>query len=296
MKCDVTVIVATYRRNQELSRALKSLAQQEFDDFEILVVDDNDDPNWNELVKAAVSDVATAYPHLSITHIENHPNLGSAQARNIGIAAAHGKYITFLDDDDLYLPEKIAVQYQFMESNKLDYSLTDLDLYREDDCLLEQRNRSYVEKVDPDSLFRYHMMHHLTGTDTMMFTKEYLDRIEGFAPIDVGDEFYLMERAILAGGRFGHLPRCDVKAYIHYGEGGLSSGQQKVLGENNLFEYKKQYFHRFDKKCVRFIKMRHYAVLAYAYLRMRKFGVAMKEAMHAFLCSPIGCVKLFLNR
>lgn len=48
---------------------------------------------------------------------------------------------------------------------------------------------------------KYHLLYHMTGTDTLMFKGEYLRRIGGFPTIDVGDEFYLMEQAILSGER-----------------------------------------------------------------------------------------------
>ncbi len=292
----VSVVVATYRRDAELVRALVSLADQSFTDFEIILVDDNDTPEWNRRVEAVVEEFKMKHPAVPLTYCQNHPNLGSAQARNVGIAAAQGAYITFLDDDDLYLPEKLVAQYAFMIERNLDFSITDLDLYYEDETLSEHRTRHYIKQTDNASLMKYHMMYHLTGTDTMMFAKSYIDGIGGFAPIDVGDEFYLMERAIKGGGHFGYLNRCDVKAYVHRGEGGLSSGQGKIDGENRLYDYKKKYRDTLDKKSVRYIRMRHHAVLAFAYLRMRRIGVFFKEAFLSFFSSPLACIKLFINR
>ncbi len=292
----VSVVVATYRRESDLNRALNSLAEQTMDAFEILLVDDNDQPEWNAKIKQIAAQFQEKYPNIPLTYVEDHPNLGSAGARNAGIAVAQGQYITFLDDDDVYLPEKIAAQYAFMAEKELDFSLTELALYYDDGKLSEHRKRDYVKKTDTRSLLQYHMLYHLTGTDTMMFKKEYLNQIGRFAPINVGDEFYLMERAIRGGGKFGCLDRCDVKAYVHTGEGGLSSGQGKIDGENRLYEYKKQFFGELDKKSVRYIRMRHHAVLAFAFVRQRKFVKFMKEAILAFFSAPIACVDLLLRR
>ena len=126
----------------------------------------------------------------------------------------------------------------------------------------------------------------MTGTDTMMFTKEYLTEIGGFASIDVGDEFYLMQRAIEGGGKFGYLPGCEIKAYIHTGDGGLSSGDGKIRGENALYEYKKTFFDQLEASDVRYIKMRHYAVIAYAELRRKNYGRFISNAMKSFFASP----------
>ncbi len=291
---EVSVIVATYRREGELKRALESLKEQQFKSFETIIVDDNADPEYNAKVSGIVGAFKAENPQMSITLITNPENMGSAETRNIGINASRGEYITFLDDDDIYLPEKIHKQLEFMKNGNYDYSITDLDLYNERGALIRKRVRGFIKDTSYESLFKYHLMYHITGTDAMMFTKAYLKRIEGFAPINVGDEFYLMQRAINEKGKFGYLPGCDIKAYIHTGESGLSSGEGKIIGENNLYEYKKGYFDKLDRKTVRYIKMRHSAVLAFAEIRRKKYGEFIKHAVKSFLYSPYSCIKMFL--
>lgn len=291
----VSVVVATYKREEPLKRALESLAKQSFSDFEIVLVDDNAQEAWNAKVQSIVEEFYRANPLITLNYIKNEVNLGSAKTRNKGIATAQGKYITFLDDDDIYLENKIQKQVAFMEENNLDYSVTDLDLYFDNGKLSEHKKRDFIKSTDSESLFRYHLMYHITGTDTMMFTKEYLEKIGGFAPIDVGDEFYLMQRAIENGGRFGYLPECDVVAFVHTEEDGLSSGDNKIKGENLLFAHKKQYFKQLKAKDRRYIRMRHHAVLAFAYLRKKRFFMFFVEAVASFLVTPIACLELFFT-
>lgn len=292
----VSVIVATYRRKETLKKALISLANQTYSEIEIVLVDDNGDKNWNSDIASIVTSFKDSFPDISIKYIVNKNNHGSAKSRNIGIKASSGDYITFLDDDDLYLPDKIKTQLSYMLEYEADYSLTDLKLYCEDERLEETRVRNYIKKNNENDLIKYHLMYHMTGTDTMMFKKEYLLQINGFSAIDVGDEFYLMMKAIRAGGVFCYVPTCDVKAYVHTGTGGLSSGKRKIEGENRLFEYKKQYFDFLDNKSIRYIKMRHYAVLAYANLRMGQYMPFGINAAKAFFISPIFCTGLILGR
>ena len=292
----VSVIVATYRRDVELQRALESLAKQSYVNYEIVLVDDNDHLIWNHNVEQLVGKFRESHPNIDLVYLQNHPNLGSARTRNVGVEHSNGRFVCFLDDDDEFRVHKIGNQVAFMLDNSCDYSITDLELFYEDGKFAEYRDRHYVKKIDSDSLIRYHLTYHMTGTDTMMFTKEYFERIGGFAPIDVGDEFYLMERAITSNGRFGYLPKSDVKAYIHRGEDGLSSGQSKIDGETALYEYKKKYFPMLDSPSIRYIKMRHHAVMAFAFLRLGKFGLFIKESMIALFISPISCLKLLLSR
>src|SRR5690554_1499431 len=110
MTPSVSVIIATYKREIELESALASLRTQTFDNFEIVLVDDNGNAEWNEKVKTIADRFVENNPNIPFQYIVNFPNQGSAKTRNIGIDVANGKYITFLDDDDIYLPEKIKSQ------------------------------------------------------------------------------------------------------------------------------------------------------------------------------------------
>lgn len=289
----VSVIVATYRRDETLKNAIYSLIKQTYKNIEIIVIDDNADINWNNKVKEILS-IFEEYKN--IFYIRNEKNLGSAKTRNIGIDIAKGKYITFLDDDDIYLPNKIEKQFNFMEENNLDYSITDLDLFNEKNQLIDRRVRNYLKKKDASSLFSYHLKYHLTGTDTMMFKKEYLIKIGKFALIDVGDEFYLMQRAIENNGKFGYLIGSDIKAYVHTEENGLSSGEGKINGENILYEHKKKYFSQLSKKDIKYIKMRHYAVIAYAEIRRKKYWKFLENLIRSFISSPIDFFSIIRNR
>ena len=292
----VSVVVATYRRTEDLKKALESLARQTYSNMEIVLVDDNGDLEWNERVSDIVCDFRECFPEIPVNYIVNNPNQGSAKTRNIGIDASNGEYITFLDDDDIYLPDKVKKQAEFMELGEYDYSITDLVLYNEDNKEIDKRIRSYIKDTSVYSLKMYHLKYHMTGTDTMMFKKEYLTQIGGFAPIDVGDEFYLMQRAIEGNGKFGYLSGCEIKAYVHTGEGGLSSGDGKITGENALYQYKQKFFNELSSGTVRYIKMRHYAVLAFAELRRRKYFSFAKNAVRSFCISPIGSIKLLGER
>lgn len=291
----VSVVVATYHRGEELYNALMSLSQQTYPKIEAIVIDDSAAREWNEKVSSVIKKVRSE-TDLSIQHIVNEKNKGSAATRNVGIDAAKGDYITFLDDDDIYLPEKIEMQLADMISADADFGMTDLYLYDLNDHLVDRRIRNYIENTSMEELFRYHLMYHMTGTDTLMFKKSYLKSIGGFPGIDVGDEFYLMKEAILHKGKFVYSPHCYVKAYVHTGESsGLSSGQGKIDGENALFDAKKKYFSQLNKADVGYIKTRHYAVIAFAELRRRSLVPFLVNAGLSFVSSPIGCIQILMQ-
>ncbi|MEN8078821.1 glycosyltransferase family 2 protein [Clostridioides difficile] len=288
----VSVIIATYKRDLSLKNAIDSLMKQTYKNIEIIVVDDNANKVWNDKIKEIIDNCEKIHP---IIYIKNEKNKGSAETRNIGIKEAKGEYITFLDDDDIYLPNKIHNQLCEMKKSNADFSITDLELVNESGKIIEKRTREYIEDFSTRSLLKYHLMHHITGTDTMMFRREYLIDIGGFEPIDVGDEFYLMQKAIEKGGKFDYISVCDVKAYVHTETEGLSSGESKINGENSLYEYKKKYFNELDRKSISYIKMRHYAVLAFTEIRRKKYIRFAKYSIQAVISSPIGCIKLLKN-
>lgn len=286
MRPTVSIVIATYRRDETLRRAISSAVGQTYPLVEVVVVDDNANEAWNNTVRGILSD----FPQVRL--IVNGENKGSAETRNIGIRASSGEYVTFLDDDDVYLPDKLEKQLEAMLHENADYCITDLYLYNESGKLTDRRIRSYIKSYETADLIRYHLMYHMTGTDSMMFRKSYLLSIGGFPPIDLGDEFYLMCRAIEAAGRFAYSSGCSIKAYVHSGENGLSSGQNKIKCENDLFEYKRSFFGKIGRRSVRYIRMRHYASLAFAYLRLKKYLAFVLNGLKAVLCSPIGALKL----
>lgn len=289
----VSVIIATYRRSDTLRSAIESIGNQTYNNIEIIVVDDNADIEWNKKVENIIENVECKF---NIKYIKNILNKGSARTRNIGIYNANGQYITFLDDDDIYLPDKIKNQIQYMTENNIDFSVTDLELLNEDGKRIEIRKRNYIRSTNKEELFKMHLMHHITGTDTMMFKKNYLLDIGAFEPIDVGDEFYLMQKAIESGGKFGYLPKCEVKAYVHSEIEGLSSGDSKIEGENELYKYKKKYFNKLDNEAIKYISMRHYAVLAYAEYRRRDYIKFLIYIIKSLIKSPLKCINLLINR
>lgn len=98
----VSVVLPTYRRPDVVRRAIDSVLGQTFADLELLVVDDEP----SEATRAAVEEVGDA----RIRYLAHDRNLGLPAARNSGIRAARGRFLAFLDDDDEWLPNKLAGQ------------------------------------------------------------------------------------------------------------------------------------------------------------------------------------------
>ena len=106
----VAVIMATYNRAHLLTRSINSLLQQQFDNFEFILVDDGSADDTFERINPYL----LRYPHF--TYLK-HSNRRQPASLNVGIRLARATYVTFLDSDDAYLPAHLQVRYDFMRQH-----------------------------------------------------------------------------------------------------------------------------------------------------------------------------------
>lgn len=118
MKPLVSVVIPAYNSEKTISRTLASVLCQTMKQFEIIVVDDGSTDHTYDVVKK----ISAVEP--SIRLYQNTKNSGVAETRNIGCQYACGKYIAFLDSDDLWDKYKLETQLKHMESTKCDISYT----------------------------------------------------------------------------------------------------------------------------------------------------------------------------
>lgn len=98
-----SVIICTYNRAELLPRALDSLLTQSYRNFEVLIIDDGSTDGTQAIVKKYLSN------ELPLRYLY-HKNRGLPLSRNVGILASAGKFITFLDSDDEYLPNHLEIR------------------------------------------------------------------------------------------------------------------------------------------------------------------------------------------
>jgi len=103
----VTVIIPTFNRGWIVKEAIDSVLEQDFSDYELIVVDDGSDDNTPAILKAYGKKIIVLH----------QPNKGVSAARNHGLAAASGRLIAFLDSDDLWLPRKLSAQVKFFKDH-----------------------------------------------------------------------------------------------------------------------------------------------------------------------------------
>jgi len=114
----VSIITPSYNAEKYLARTIESVLGQTFQDWEMIIVDDQSPDNANQLIEQYCQQDG----RIKLLHLEK--NSGAAVARNTAIEAAKGRYIAFLDSDDLWLPDKLEKQVQFMLDQDIAFSFS----------------------------------------------------------------------------------------------------------------------------------------------------------------------------
>lgn len=111
----ISVIITTYKRPTNLDRAIKSVLAQTYKDWELIVVDDNNEDT--EYRKETEQLMATYIDCSKINYLKHKKNKNGAAARNTGLQFATGEIITFLDDDDYYMPNRLEILSKLLFEN-----------------------------------------------------------------------------------------------------------------------------------------------------------------------------------
>lgn len=123
----VSVVIPTHRRPELFARALASILRQTYTDFEVIVVDDSG--RDTEAQMTTQTHVHSEIQDRRVRYLVNETSQGGAEARNIGVRQARGEFVAFLDDDEDWLPEKLARQMAVMDEATPDTGVVDTGFY-----------------------------------------------------------------------------------------------------------------------------------------------------------------------
>lgn len=164
----VSVIMPTYNCGRFIASSIESVLAQTVHDWEIQIVDDCSTDNTEEIIQPYLETYRT------IHYYKLPGNRGPAVARTEAIKRASGKYIAFLDSDDLWMPEKLEKQIRFMEEKQAAFSCTAyacIDGYGRDIHMI----RVPPEKTDYKKMIR---LSNPVGNLTVMYNQEKLGKYE----------------------------------------------------------------------------------------------------------------------
>lgn len=225
----VSVIIPSYNSAKTIAETIDSVRQQTINDWELIVVNDGSTDNTLEIVKAIDE------PRLKII---SSANGGVARARNLGIGEATGKYLAFLDADDLWVPDKLERQLQALEQTPraiAAYSWT---------CFMDEQPDGYA--YHPSSSYRYcgDVYPRLLQGDfihsgsNILVRREALSQAGGFDPDCNGCEDWDMWLRLAAIGHFAVVPQHQI---IYRRAVGSATSNVAKMYQRALFTINKAY-------------------------------------------------------
>ena len=112
----VSIVMPSYNTGKFIKKSIESVIDQTYENWELIIVDDCSDDDTDAVV--------TSFNDKRIRYLKNEVTCGAAISRNRALRKARGKWIAFLDSDDLWMPEKLKKQILFMEKNNYSFSYT----------------------------------------------------------------------------------------------------------------------------------------------------------------------------
>ncbi len=155
----VSVIIPTHNAESHIGKTINSVRNQSFGDWELIVIDDCSQDSTCSIVERMMPD------DNRIQLLKNETNMGVAQTRNRGLELCKGKYVAFLDADDIWYPDKLEQQIELAEKENADIVYSSYDIIDVDD---KQTKSSYIvpKTVSYEELLRENVI----GCSTVLIT------------------------------------------------------------------------------------------------------------------------------
>lgn len=162
----VSIIMPSYNTANYIGESINCVINQTYKNWELIIIDDCSTDNTDKIVAEFLN-------NKRIKYLKNKKNFGAAISRNRALKEAKGKWIAFLDSDDLWKEEKLEKQIGFMEENNYDFSYT----YYEE--INENGEKLNVEIQGPKKITKFGMYNYCwPGCLTVMYNAEKVDLIQ----------------------------------------------------------------------------------------------------------------------
>ncbi len=218
----VSIITPSYNCSEFIERTIDSVQKQSYTNWEMLITDDCSKDNSVEVIKQ----IAAKDPRIKLFQLEK--NSGAGVARNKSIEHAQGRYIAFLDSDDMWMPEKLEKQIAFMQEKQCALSYTSMVNIDEHD------NEIGIEVAPRRHTFSQNKRDDKVGFSTAIYDQEMVGKI--FMPTirkrqDWGLVLSVLRKCKVAYGLKQPL------AYYRVGHESLSKNKMALI-KYNIAAYK----------------------------------------------------------
>ncbi len=213
----VSVIVPVYNAGKWIEDTILSVKSQTYKDFELLLVDDGSVDDSAEIIKKlALSDERI------ILIDEGEKNQGAAHARNRGVEMAQGRYICYIDADDLWSPDKLEKQLAFMDENDAAFSFTGYEFADESGIGVQK-----IVRVPKTISYRQALKNTTIFTSTVMFDMDKLDKEDLMMPLVPSEDTATWWKILKKTGRAYGLD--EALTLYRRGTGTLSSNKMTAI-------------------------------------------------------------------
>lgn len=200
----ISVILPVYNGEAYIATAIESVLKQSEPDFEFIIVDDGSTDNTFDIIQTYQSD--------SRLKIYRQKNSGPGAARNFAMSIAKGTYFSFIDADDAYMPNKLQIQKEILDTHTDisviwgDYYLTDSNMSH-----LQQISPSYITQKR-ENMLAYMLFRNLIPNPQCMFRRECYDSGFRYNETFRHDEDYYLFLQLLKQYNFYYL---NIPLYIY---------------------------------------------------------------------------------
>ena len=186
----VSVIIPYYKKKKFIVKSVESVINQTYKNIEIIIIYDNESNIELDYIKNLEN------KDFRIKLIINKKNIGAGESRNKGIKFSKGKYIAFLDADDIWVKNKIEKQLFFMQKDNLTVSHSSYKIVDEDDNLIGKRKardfyniKDIIKSCD-------------IGLSSVMLKKSIISKTIKFANLKTKEDYVLWLRLAKKGHKF----------------------------------------------------------------------------------------------
>lgn len=218
----VSIIMPSYNTGAFIAESIQSVLNQTYTNWELIIVDDCSTDNTDEILNMYLEDKRIRY-------LKNEKNFGAAISRNRALREAKGRYIAFLDSDDLWEPEKLRLQLSFMKEKGYAFTYTD---YR---MQVNGVWQPYIYTA-PDVVNRRKMYNYCYfSTITVMYDSNVVGLIQ-IADIKKNNDYAMWLQAVEKTKCY-RLPMC-LSYYIKH-DNSISSGSKWKLIKHHYIMFRK---------------------------------------------------------
>lgn len=222
MNPEISVIMGVYNLSPRYKRAIQSILDQTFSNFEFIICDDKSTDNTLQTLK----EIAKKDKRIKI--ISNKKNMGLGASLNHCLEIARGKYVARMDDDDFSVKDRFQIEFNFLEEHP-EYSFVSSAYYIDDGSTNKYRLKEMEEKPTKESfLWNSPFLHPCT-----MFRAEALRRASGYRVCQetIRAEDYDLYMRMYALGMKGY--NIQKPLYVYF----ISQSQNKKYGQFKYFWY-----------------------------------------------------------